>query len=279
MGLDHRMMLIYSLSKEFFMKLLSHFSIIRGIGYLLVFILCINCKKDYNSTNPSQLPPESISESAGENVVESQTRTAAFLNNLNNFQQVFGDQGYPRAKAENVSADDGKYASTRKLSSNGISSSSLALQGFGFTIPDDATIQNIAVRVRRFKNGSPAIGDYFLSVMQRYQCGSGPCTYGVFWTYLDDYPGKMYPNTETEYVFSQTGSGNNGGFNHNQVYQWTPAIVNHQYFGVRIDSYPPSGKGSAVVNYDLVDIIVEYSLPETTARKSPVASGANTLIK
>jgi len=247
------------------MKLFSHLSIIRVIGYLLVFILCVNCKKDVNSTNPSQPPAESISELGGENVaasgLASQTRTATFLNNLNNFQQVFGDQGYPRAKAEDVSADDGKYASTRKLSANGISSTSLALQGFGFTIPDAATIENITARVRRFKSGSPAIGDYFLSLMQRYQCGFGPCTYGVFWTYLDDYPGKMYPNTETEYIFSQSGSGNNGGFNHDQAYQWTPAIVNHQYFGVRIDSYPPSGKGSVVINYDLVEITVEYSLP------------------
>lgn len=250
--------------------------------FFLILSLCVNCKKDFNSTNPAQRS-ESILESGGANLaasgLTSQTRTATFLNNLNNFQDVFGDQGYPRAKAGDISTDDGKYVSTRKLSANGISSTSLALQGFGFTIPDDATIENIAVRVRRFKNGSPAIGDYFLSVMQRYQCGLGPCTYGVFWTYLDDYPGKMYPNTETEYVFSQSGSGNNGGFNHNQAYQWTPAIVNHQYFGVRIDSYPPSGKGSVVVNYDLVEITVEYSLPETTARKSPVANGANFLIK
>ena len=248
------------------MKLLPDLSIIRGIGYLLVFILCVNCKKDFNSTT-SQAPPESISEPGSENVaasgLASETRTATFLNNLNNFQEVFGDQGYPRAKAEYVSADDGKYASTRKLSANGISFSTLALQGFGFTIPDDATIENIAVRVRRFKSGSPAIGDYFLSVMQRFQSGFGPSTYGVFWTHLDDYPGKMYPNTETEYVFSQSGSGNNGGFNHNQAYQWTPAIVNHQYFGVRIDSYPPSGNGSVVVNYDLVEVTVEYSQPVT----------------
>ena len=246
------------------MKLFSSLSIIRGIGYLLVFILCMSCKKDYNSTDPSQLSPESISQSGGNLAVGSvlsQTRTASFLNNLNNFQQVFGDQGYPRAKPENVSADDEKYVFTRKLSANGFSSTSLALQGFGFTIPDDATIVNIAVRVRRFKSGSPSIGDRTLSLMQRYQCGFGPCTYGVFWTYLDDYPGKMYPNTETEYAFSQSGNGNNGGFNHDQVYQWTPAIVNHQYFGVRIDSYPPSGKGSVVVNYDLVDVTVQYSLP------------------
>ena len=242
------------------MKLFSHLSIIRGIGYLLVFILCVNCKKDYESKDQS----ESISASATEKVVLSQTRTVTFLNNLNNFQQVFGDMGYPRTKAVDVSSDDGKYATTRKLSANGFSSTSLALQGFGFTIPDDATIENIAVRVRRFKTGGPAIGDRVLSLMQRYQCGSGPCTYGVFWTYLDDYAGKMYPNAETEYIFSQSGNGNNGEFNHDQAYQWTPAIVNHQYFGVRIDSYPPSGKGSVVVNYDLVEVTVQYSLPEVT---------------
>jgi hypothetical protein len=240
------------------MKHFSNLSIIRGIGYFLVFILCVNCKKDFNSTDPSQLPPESISQSGGDaSGFLSQTRTATLLNN---FGGVYVDN-YPNADAEDVATDDGIYAYTRKLSSNGVSYASLALQGFGFTIPDNATIENIAVRVRRFKSGSPAIGDYFLSVMQRYQCGYGPCTYGVFWTYLDDYPGKMYPDTETEYVFSQSGSGNNGGFNHNQAYQWTPAIVNHQYFGVRIDVYPPSGRGSVVVNYDLVDITVEYSLP------------------
>ena len=246
------------------MKLFSHFPLIRGIGYLLVFILCTNCTKDKDATNSSLLLPESSSEAAGENLFTSQTRSATFLNNLNNFQQVFGDQGYPRAEAEYVSADDGIYASTRKLSPGRFSSSSLALQGFGFTIPDEATIESINIRVRRFKTGSAVIGDYFLSLMQRYQCGLGPCTYGMFWTHLDDYPGKLYPNTETEYVFPQTGFGNNGGFNHNQVYQWTPAIVNHQYFGVRIDSYTPSGKGSVVVNYDLVDVTVEYSMPATT---------------
>ncbi|HET6766706.1 MAG TPA: hypothetical protein VFH08_04890 [Chitinophagaceae bacterium] len=245
------------------MKLFSHLSIIRGIGYLLVFILCVNCKKDFNSTNPIQPPSESMSASAGAGLITSQTRTATFLNNLNNFQDVFGNQGYPRAKAEYVSTDDGKYASTGKLSANGNWSSTLVLQGFGFTIPDDAIIENISVRVRRFKNGKPAIGDYFLNLMQRFQCGLGPCSYGVFWTYQDDYPGKMYPDTETEYIFSQTGNGSNGGFNHNQVYQWTPAIVNHQYFGVTIASYQPIGKGSVVINYDLVEVTVEYSQPAT----------------
>ena len=73
-----------------------------------------------------------------------------------------------------------------------------------------------------------------------------------------DYAGKLYPATETAYTFSQAGSGTNGGFYHDQVYQWTPAIVNHQYFGVRIDNYPPVGKGSVQICYDLIEVTVEY---------------------
>src|SRR5215204_4145738 len=87
-----------------------------------------------------------------------QTRTATFLNNLNQFQQVFGNQNYPRARAQDVAADDNIYTCSSKLSAikdsgssfRSSSVSSLALQGFGFDIPDDATIQNIVVKVRPF---------------------------------------------------------------------------------------------------------------------------------
>src|SRR5688572_14900085 len=221
------------------MKPFSYLSIIRGIGFLLVLALGVNCKKDNISGIPSQSPsPESIVTPGGENLatasLSSQTRTATFLNNLNNFQAVFGNQNYPRANPQNVAADDNIYTrssklfavsdSTKSFMSNSISS--LALQGFGFTIPNDATIRSIAVRVKRFKTGTPSVGDHIVSVMQRYQCGYGPCRYGVFWTYRDTYPGKIYPGTEAEYVFSQSGTGNNGGFNHDEAYQWTPAIVN-----------------------------------------------------
>ena len=247
------------------MKPFSNLSIIRGIGYLLVFTLCVNCKKDYNSRNPSELPPESISESGGENLAASgllsQTRTAAYLNNLNNFQDVYVN-AYPSASAQDVAADDGVYAKSNKLTTQR-SYASLALQGFGFTIPDDAIITNIAVKLRRFKTGAPAIKDYFVTVMQSYSGGptSGVSNYGFMWRNGDVYPGNYYPSTETEYIFSQSGTGNNGGYNHNQAYQWTPAMINLPYFGVRIDVYPPSGRGSVVVNYDLVAITVEYSLP------------------
>jgi len=212
----------------------------------------------------------------------SQTRTATFLNNLNNFRDVYGDQNYPKATAGDVAADDDIFAYTSKLvaikdsaapfTSNSVSS--LALQGFGFSIPDDATVVNITVRVRRFKKGKPPVGDYFVSVIQSYSGGptNGVSVYGFMWRNGDVYPGNVYPNTETEYIFSQNGSGNNGGYNHTQAFQWTPAMVNLPYFGVRIDSYPPIGSGSVVIYYDLVEVTVEYSQPVTIASKSSGAA-------
>jgi hypothetical protein len=39
--------------------------------------------------------------------------------------------------------------------------------------------------------------------MQQYNCDNGACRYGVEWTDPDTYSGKTYPDSETEYVFSQ----------------------------------------------------------------------------
>jgi len=212
----------------------------------------------------------------------SQTKQAAFLNNLNNFQQVFGDLNYPRARVQDVAADDNIYTCSAKMPaikdstkpSGSNTRSTLALQGFGFAIPDDATIENIVIKVRRFKKGNPPVGDHILSLMQRFQQSPGlPGAYGAMWSFLDDeeldYPGRIYPATETEYLFSQSGSGNNGGGFHDQAYEWTPAIINAVTFGVLILSYPAVGKGSVQVCYDLVEVTVEYSIPEAGTRKSP----------
>jgi len=218
-----------------------------------------------------------------------QTNTAGYLNNLNQFQQLFGNQNYPRARAQDVAADDNIFTCSNKLTAikdsgssfRSGSVSSLALQGFGFTIPEEAAILNILVKVRRFKKGTPSVGDQVLSVMQRYQQSpDAPARYGVMWTYADDeeleYPGRIYPATETEYSFSQTGSGTNGGLFHNQAYQWTPSMVNQITFGVRIDNYPPIGKGSVQVCYDLVEVTIEYSLPVTSPGQVSKAAGAKT---
>jgi hypothetical protein len=215
----------------------------------------------------------------------SQTRTATYLNNLNSFRSVFGDQNYPTATATDVAIDDNVYAHTSKLAAirdsgssfTSRSVSSLALQGFGFSIPTNATIQNIAVRIKRFKSGTTSVGDFLLSVMQRYQATATlPSTYGKHWTYRDNYAGKIYPSVETQYIFSQGGSGTNGGFNHTEAYRWTPAMINAVTFGLRVDNYAPIGRGSVVIYYDLTEITVQYSI--STASASHVENPTQTSI-
>ena len=242
------------------MKLFSSLSIIRGIGYLLVFILCVNCKKDFNSTDPSQLSQESISQSVVGNTVASastlsQTKTASRFNwNGNPYMNLWQIEG-----AQYVSANDNSFAYSKKLSS-GRSFLSLMLQDFQFDLPANATIGGITVLVRRFKKGNGSITDYFASL---YRSGSGfynPSPYGVRWT-----DPTNYPDGETEVSYYQSGIGTSSfGCQPAPVgcpsYQWTPAMINDPDFGVRIDTYAPVG-GSVIVYYDMVTITVHYTQP------------------
>ena len=234
------------------MKLLSHLSIIRGIGYLLVFILCVNCKKDYNSTNPSQLSSESISQSVGNlagGSVISQTRTANLFNNFGGSVLLLWAQG----DAQSVSADDGSYAYSKKLSP-GRGTLQLQLHDFRFDIPAGATIESITVTARRFKNGNGSIKDHVAYLIKRHSLNPTSFGYyGVVW-----FNAEYYPNAEAPASYFQSGSGNNGGPG-DQAYTWTAEMINDVAFGVRIYTLPPTG--SVRVYYDLVDITVQYSLP------------------
>ena len=234
----------------------TSFQVIPGFMFLLFLAFIFGCKKE-NDPAPQSQPIDSSSGN-GDTVILTQTRTPGYLNNLNNWQDFYLN-AYPDARALDVAEDDDKFAYSYKLNS-GNWYASLSLQGFGFTIPDTATIRKITLKVRRFKQGEATIGDYFLTLMQQNNCDNGVCRYGVEWTDLDTYPGKTYPDTETEYVFSQSGEGNDGGYNHDQFYRWTPASINYLRFGVRIDVAQLIGQGDLTVFYDLVELTVEYSL-------------------
>ena len=240
------------------MKLLSHLSIIRGIGYLLVFILCVNCKKDYDPTYPAQLSPSEsnvASEIEGQTVSGlSQTKTGNLFNNWGESIANF----WLQAGAQHFSTDDNSYAYSKKLS-HARSQLPLLLQDFRFEIPSNAIIEGIVVRARRFKTGKGSITDYFATLVNRNSVYDR-APYGVYFTNPNS-----YPSIETEVVYAQNGTGNNGGFEGNMVFQWTPAMINDAAFGVRIDNARPAG--SVVVYYDLVDITVQYSLPEVAARE------------
>lgn len=258
------------------MKLFSHLSVIRGIGYLLVLTLSVNCKKDINSTS-SQLPPESILTTGDKSLAASgsnlsQTGTATLLNY--NLEGILVTNYSTNCKPSNVAFNDGVYASSKKLSPRD-GYTLLVLQGFRFNIPGDATIENIFVKARRFKTGTVGIREVNASLVMKRERPDLPEwweQYGPRWA-----DPNYFPTIETEVNYSQSGMGTTAN---GQAYQWTAARVNDPYFGVLFQtSSVANSKGSAVINYDFVEIIVEYSIPGATGRKSTVASEANSFIQ
>ena len=239
-----------------FMKLFSHLSIIRGIGFLFVLTVFVHCEKDYSSAKPSETPISTVEDekfaASGQAQTLSQTKTATRLNY--NFEGNL--VGNYIGSATDVANNDNLYAYTKKLAPrNGYAL--LVLEGFGFSIPSTAKIENIQVKARRFKTGRGTIKEYYATLVKNRERPDLPEwweVYGVRWVT----PG-YFAAIETEVVYSQNGIGNNGGSG-SQSYQWTAARINDPYFGVLFQLLPPEGS-SVVVYYDLVEITVVYSLP------------------
>jgi len=240
------------------MKPFPHLSIIRVTGFLFLLVFFTNCKKEYNSTNPSQLSPESIPQSVGGNTVASastlsQTRTSNSWFNVNNYR-------YERWGTQYVAADDNSYAYTKKVTK--VERIYLILLDFGFTIPSNAVIENITATINRFKSGGSQVKDCFVHLTAPHAdpIWEGWRSYGVEMANT----ANLWPGTETEESYSQTGSGSNGIFNAEtnttMPYQWTPAMINNPSFGFYLlTSFPD--KNSYQVYFDQVKITVEYSLP------------------
>ena len=194
----------------------------------------------------------------------SQTRTATLLNY--NLHKVITTNYSTTIVASSVATDDGKYATSNKLSTQK-SSSMLVLQGFQFNIPVDATIENIAVKARRFKTGKGETKDLIVRlVTRREQLPEWWMNYGVAWVNPN-----YFPAIESEVNYSQTGSGVIVIDTASYPYQWTPAKINDLYFGVGFQNYIPKEiKGASLtISYDYVEITVEYSIPGSVFRKSP----------
>jgi hypothetical protein len=162
-----------------------------------------------------------------------------------------------------IAADDDVFAYSKKLST-GQGLLQMMVTGFQFSIPANATIDQIVVSVKRFKKGKGSVSDYFETLVRRSPTGSYASTgYGV--RTADPNP---YATTETLTQYAQAGSGNNGGIN-NEFYQWTPEMINDPKFGVRLDNYKPTG-GSVEIYYDYVGITVYYT--EAAAKPAPLAT-------
>ena len=176
----------------------------------------------------------------------SQTKTATLLNN--NFKGNLANL-YPKAKVENVRVDDGKYVTSSKIppERGGL----LLLQGFNFTIPDIATIENISVIARRFKTGKGFVCESLVTlVRKRDRLPEWWEPYGRHW--IDSL--TPIPAIEAAVSYSQSGQG----VYFAGPYNWTAAMINSAFFGVRIDVGYVAGS-AVTVNYDYVEITVQYS--------------------
>jgi len=240
------------------MKHFSPSSFIHGIGCLFILVFFANCKKDYHSPNPSpgaeSILGKNASNSAATGPNLSQTGRATLFNY--NLEGNLVSNYSKNSKASNVAIDDGVYASTIRLAPRD-GYSLLVLEGFNFKIPSDATIKNILVKARRFKTGTCTIYETLASLVMKRERHDLPdwwVQYGARWADLN-----YFPLVETEVNYSQKGSGTT---TNGQTFQWTPARINDPYFGVLFQTASEAkSKGFAVINYDLVEITVEYSLP------------------
>ena len=116
------------------------------------------------------------------------------------FNEVYLNS-FSRASVTDFAADDNIYAWSKKLAPKN-SVAQLIMQGFGFNIPTNATIDNIQVKVRRFKTGNGSVKDYFAALVKRRLQSSSMEAYGFRAQNPD-----LYPAVETEFVYPFAGSG------------------------------------------------------------------------
>ena len=231
------------------MNTFSSSSAMRSIGFLLLIVLFAYCKKEPTPSVPDSMVMAETGGSAISGL--SQTRTANLFNCFGEAALLLWVQ--PAGDAQHVAVDDGVYASSTKLSPR-TGTLQLQLHDFRFSIPSGAIIQSITINARRFKTGKGSIKEYFAHLIKRHDLY--PTTahaYGVHWL-----NSTYYPDAEALASYYQNGSGSNGGLG-DQVYKWTPAMINDILFGLRINTHPPVGS-TAFVYYDLVSITVQYSL-------------------
>ena len=206
------------------MKPLSYLSTWRGIGFLLFLVLGFSCQKENDMATPTAPKTSSSIKSEANRLSLSQTSTSNSWFNASNSR-------YARWGTQYVAADDNSYAYTNKVLK--IQRVYLILLDFRFTIPSNAVIENITATVKRFKSGGSQVKDCFVHLTAPHAdpIWEGWRSYGVEMAN----PANLWPATETEVSYSQTGSGPNGIFNPEtrttMPYQWTPAMINNPSFG------------------------------------------------
>ena len=166
-----------------------------------------------------------------------------------------------------VNQDDDSYAYTKPLWTFG-QTGFISFLDFGFNIPIGATIENIIIKVKRFKMGKLGVRD--ISAWTVSRCVEDYCSYGMQLSNQE-----LWPSEETEITYSEPGSGIDF---FGSPFQWTPAMVNDSFFGfslsaeqIRIQGKTESaihGRPGAIAYIDLLTITVEYSVPSSLSASS-----------
>lgn len=229
----------------------KHYNQLLQAATLLAILLFTNCTKEDIPTEATiaEIAPKFEVAALGTNQ-DFQTRTPGLFNYNLEGNLV---HNYVLGPASLFSIDDNQFANTKKLpAKTGLSL--LVVQGFGFNIPSNARIDNIYVKVRRFKQGKGSVNEYFSHlVRKRERLPEWWEAYGPRWA-----DPNYFPSEEGEVSYTETGSGINGGGG-SQVYEWTPDMINHRQFGFLSQTKAPTGS-SVVIYYDQVEITVVFTL-------------------
>ncbi len=149
-----------------------------------------------------------------------------------------GVGAFPWINPTNIYSNNNLFASSN-LGMLGVSNY-LQATGFGFSIPEDATISGIQVTVGRYsQNGD--VRDFSVRLLKEGSVAGSDKATGTYW-----------PGTEVPAVY--------GGASDLWEVSWTPADINSGSFGTRVSGQ--NGSFSARVAYvDYITITVTYICP------------------
>ena len=236
------------------MKALLHVSRVYVSAFLVSLLVFLSCKKDAVPIDPKQsnaaLSKAGVANLALPILGDHQTSTAT---RFNDYPDRLWPDNFDRFNASNLAVDDDSYIYSGKISPKN-KQTMVFLQGFGFTIPLGARIDNIFLRVIRFKKGNALLRDHFARLNKYLNDDIGAINYYGFYWQNHEY----YSTSETEVIYSQPGTGTVTPTS-TTTYQWTPAMINDPDFGVIIHTIVEK-TGSAIVYYDLVEITVEFTI-------------------
>tara|TARA_R110000824_G_scaffold139980_1_gene305436 strand:+ start:87 stop:617 length:531 start_codon:yes stop_codon:yes gene_type:complete len=151
-----------------------------------------------------------------------------------NFGRVF--EGWQK---HNPEADNGRFALLNSDSLRGV------IADFGFDIPQNATIDTIAVEVEHVATGADVIDSLGMN-LQISQNGDDFVT-------IQDFDVPQIPIEEIIVTFDNTAVSL-------PLAHWTPALVNSEDLTLRFN-FPESGEGDITYECNFVRVIVSYDAP------------------